>query len=126
MRKPHLAARIGDCDLPVVHVAREHEVEVIRFEPVERARKVIEQDAQVGVARQRVRIPTPKRALRIRARDPDRTTAQVEQFPLVEQQARRLEFAQLRRACHRIARDRIVVVAEHREHRLREALDELA
>ena len=35
MRQPQLAARIRECDLAVVHVTREHELEPPRLEPVE-------------------------------------------------------------------------------------------
>ena len=127
MREAQLAARVRQRDLAVVHVAGEHEVEAAGLEAVEDAREVAEQDPEVG-ARATGRSGRPSAAddqARVDARDPHRPPAQLDELALVTQQRRRLELAQVRRARERVARDREVVVAEHRERRLRQPRREL-
>ena len=129
MREAKLAARIRHGDLTVVHVTREHEIERARLDPVERPREVAEQDAQVGVARERVRVdlgPAPQDHARMDACDPDLAAAQLEHDALVPQQDDGVEVAEVRRPRLRVAGDRNVVVAEHGVGRRRQASDELA
>ena len=48
MREPELAARVRDRELPVVEVSGEDEVEGTGLDPVDDAREVTEEDAEVG------------------------------------------------------------------------------
>jgi translation initiation factor 2 alpha subunit (eIF-2alpha) len=94
MREPELATRIRDRDLPVVHMAGEHELESPGLEAVQDSREVVEQDPEVSVVRERVRVglrPAPQHALRVCARDPDEVTTHLYELAFVEQKSRRLE-----------------------------------
>ena len=46
--EPQFACHVRHCDLTIVHVACEHELEPIRSQAVEDFRKVTEQDSKVG------------------------------------------------------------------------------
>jgi hypothetical protein len=88
-----------------------------------------EQDPQVRGPRQGVRIDlgfAGTHAARVRTGDPDQAAAELQRLARVEQQAGGLELPQGRRLRLRVARDRVVVVAEHGEHRLGQLLDERA
>src|SRR5205085_12062178 len=99
MREPEPPAWIRHGDLAVVHVAGEHEVESARLELVEHPREMAEQDPEVRVAGERVRIrlgPAADDQPRMCARDPDRASAELDQLPLVAQQPDRAELTEIR------------------------------
>src|SRR4029077_3994797 len=77
----HLAARVGQGDLAVVHVSGEDEVEPAGLEPLEDARIVAEQDGEIRRAREAVRIelrPASHYEAWIGAGDPDAAATQLE------------------------------------------------
>src|SRR5206468_2520066 len=81
VREANLPARIRQRDLPVVHVTGEYEVEAAWLEPVDNPREVRKQDAQVGVARKRVRVdahPAAHDQPRMHTGDPHAAAAQLE------------------------------------------------
>src|SRR5438094_6897574 len=74
MREQHLAPGVRQGDLTVVHVAGEDEVEAARFELVENAWVVAEEDREVRLVGQGVRVesgPAADDEPRIGACDPD-------------------------------------------------------
>src|SRR5437868_10451710 len=114
MREPEPPSGIRQGDLAVVHVAGEHEVEAPRLELVEYPREMAEQDLEVRVAGERVRIrlgPAADDQPRVCARDPDRAPAELDQLPLVAQQLDGAELTEIRRPRLRVAGDGDVVVA---------------
>ena len=96
MREADLPARERERDLAVVHVSGEDEVEAARLELLEHPRVVAEQDREVGLAREPVRVEPGRPAhdqLRVGSRDPDAPAPQLEQPAVVAEQRGRLELA---------------------------------
>src|SRR3954453_16946597 len=110
-------------DLAVVHVPGEDEVEVARLELVEDARVVAEQDREVGLSCEVVRIeprPAANDEPRVGSGDPHAPSPELEQTAFVTEQRGRLELPQVGPAGLRVPAERDVVVAEDRKYRLRE------
>ena len=89
MGEAHLPARKRERDLAVVHVPGEDEVEATRLEVVEDARVVAEEDREVGLPGEAVRVeasPAAHDQPRIGARDPHAPAPKLEQPPVVAEQ----------------------------------------
>jgi hypothetical protein len=96
MGEPNLAARIRDRDLAVVHVAGEHEVEPVAFEPVEDPRIVAKENPKIRGSQQGIRRQALPYRYRREARDPHTTAAKLDERTLVNQKPGRLELSQIR------------------------------
>src|SRR3954466_2083812 len=105
MREAKPSPRVRHGDLAVVHVTREHELEALRLELIEHPRVVAEQDPEVRLARERVRVrllsPADDQAW-MDSGDPDGAAAQLEELPLVAKEPYGTELAQVRGAGLRV------------------------